>query len=293
MPRQIDVFTKPQREELLRLRTLYHTFGYPQSLSFDEFVRTNNPSSVSSLSDAAVNLGILGRLFNEDIRNMAVGFNTEARLVLLCYALCPDYSGTDMSGRVQHLWFALATKDDSARDAFMEHFPEPFKPGHPANNLMSMGLYSVLRQNTSEFNALSAKLLQKKESKVYMAIYRCLAAIMNSDEKGMTNGLIEMLTYNYRQPQHFPFSLKFMCVPAYGLYNIWLNQYNGKPLDLNNVKEWDNEFHDFVNSSDPAAREYYDFSSSNNPELAKLFANLCPPDQFIAEAQSLKQKVRS
>lgn len=289
MTRRLEELPKTARTELARLEKI----SYSKLLNFNDVVQQNirpfrpgavpNTNSCSSAWYGFIDVGILNRLRNDDIRSEVVGLNTAARFKALLYQIDPNYAGDYDCMHINGILLSLATNDTNAADLCIQRYPGPAKSGHAGTVLLTNAVYTVYMRREEMFSEMSKKLFKATESKYWVAMFRCLAGIMTADKELVATSLNEMLALHYRQKDSS--MLKFHCTRAHAFYNVWRNLYDGESLKLNNeAMMWDSEFDQYVNDKNTDHGEYFDFSTIN-PPLARCIADL-PDTKTIREVWS-------
>jgi hypothetical protein len=221
------------------------------------------------------NRGIIRRFLDDDVSQLRLGVDTAARLgFLMRTAGETDYSSYDCS-HVFELLTALAVDDKPIVNAFLNHFPGPFRSGHPATVLISNGLYAVLRNDRATFARLEQSIREKSDRNFFRAMMDCLLGIMADDASLVAASIGQMVKWNRRQEQLHSSMQKLICLQAHAFYNLCRGVFIPRGAAVPVIPDestWDGEFQQAVQSSG-TANSYFDFSPVN-PLLARWMKEL-------------------
>lgn len=135
MGRQLHAVTKVQVKKHLRMMEMQHNTAKRslRSLSLEDYLSDDALCArghlVSSVSDAAANLGLYSRPLDDGVYSISIGLNTAARINIVQHMMDPFGKAMNPTGHLMYLLFSLATNDPDSRDAFVHHNPGPFGPG--------------------------------------------------------------------------------------------------------------------------------------------------------------------
>jgi hypothetical protein len=220
--------------------------------------------------------GIIRRFLLNDVGELRRGVETAARLGLLMrVAGGTDYSGGYDCAHVFDLILALAADDKPLVNAFLNHFPAPFRSGHPATVLMSNGLYAVLRDDRATFANLEQSLRDKSERNFFRAMFDCLLGTMADNVTQVEASIGEMVKWNRRQEQLNSSMQKLICLTAHAYYNVCRRVFIPRgiaPPVIPDESTWDGEFQELVQTKEAGA-DFFDFSPVN-PVLARWMKEL-------------------
>jgi hypothetical protein len=241
--------------------------------------RTSSSLLATSLGDLKsyfCDRGIIQRFLKNDVAELRAGVDTAARLGLLMrVAGGTDYSGGYDCAHVFDLIPALAVGDLPLVDAFLSHFPAPFRSGHPATVLMSNGLYAVLHDDRTTFANLEQSIRDKSERNFFRAMFDCLLGIMADDASRVVASIAQMVKWNRRQEQLNSSMQKLICLTAHAYYNVCRRVFMPRgiaPPVIPDESTWDGEFQESVQASQAGA-SFFDFSRVN-PLLARWMQEL-------------------
>jgi hypothetical protein len=223
-------------------------------------------SSLHHLKSYFCDRGIIARFLKNDVAELRTGVDTSARLgFLMRVAGGTDYSGGYDCAHVFDLILALAVDDKPLVNAFLNHFPAPFRSGHPATVLMSNGLYSVLRNDRTTFASLEQRIRDKSERNFFRAMFDCLLGIMADSGPQVEASIGDMVKWNRRQEQLNSSMQKLICLTAHGYYNVCRMVFIPRGIALPVIPDesiWDGEFQESVQTSE-AGVTYFDFAPVN------------------------------
>lgn len=210
--------------------------------------------------------GIIDRFLKDDVVELRRGAATAARLGLLVrVAGGTEYSGGYDCAHVFDLILALAVDDKPLVNAFLNHFPAPFRSGHPATVLMTNGLYAVLRDDRTAFASLEQSIRNKSERNFFRAMFECLLGIMADSASQVETSIGTMVKWNRRQEELNSSMQKRICLTAHGYYNVCRRIFTQRgvlPPVIADESTWDGEFQELVQSSESGAT-FFDFAPVN------------------------------
>lgn len=278
---RFDRCPKRDRDEVLRIDDLQSSWApSPEAYAAialrrlrDHRAKLHGRTSSSLLASCLHDLksyfcdrGIIRRFVQNDVSELRRGVQTAARLGLLMrVAGGTDYSGGYDCAHVFDLVLALAVDDKPLVNAFLNHFPAPFRSGHPATVLMSNGLYAVLRDDRTTFISLEQSIRDKSERNFFRAMFDCLLGIMADNVTQVEASIGEMVKWNRRQEQLNSSMQKLTCLTAHAYYNVCRRVFVPRgiaPPVIPDESTWDGEFQDSVQTSEVGA-SFFDFSPVN------------------------------
>ncbi len=278
---RFDRLPKRDRDEVLRIDGLQSSWApSPEAYAAialrrlrDHRAKLHGRTSSSLLASCLHDLksyfcdrGIIRRFVQNDVTELRRGVQTAARLGLLIrVAGGSDYSGGYDCAHVFDLILALAVDDKPLVNAFLNHFPAPFRSGHPATVLMSNGLYAVLRDDRAAFASLEQSIRDKSERNFFRAMFDCLLAIMAENASQVEASIGEMVKWNRRQEQLNSSMQKLTCLTAHAYYNVCRRVFVPRgisPPAIPDESTWDGEFQESIQAS-VAATSFFDFAPVN------------------------------
>jgi hypothetical protein len=272
---RFDRLPKRDRDEVLRIEGLQLSWAAsPEAYASARLPRVQESRFSSSLlagyfhdlRSYFCDRGIIRRFLDDDVSQLRMAVDTAARSGLLMRAA----GGTAYSGgcdclHVFDLLLALAVEDKPLVNAFLNHYPAPFRSGHPATVLLANALYAVLREDRTTFANLERRIRDKSESNFFRAMFDCLLAIMADDVSLVAKSIAEMAKLNRRQTQMNSSMQKLICLTAHAYYNacgrVFLRRGIAPPA-IPDESSWDGEFQELVQTSETNA-SFFDFSPVN------------------------------
>ena len=278
---RFDRLPKRDRDEVLRIDGLQSSWApSPEAYAAialrrlrDHRAKLHGRTSSSLLASCLHDLksffcdrGIIRRFVQNDVSELRRSVQTAARLGLLMrVAGGTDYSGGYDCAHAFDLILALAVDDKSLVNAFLNHFPAPFRSGHPATVLMSNGLYAVLRDDRTTFATLEQSIRDKSERNFFRAMFDCLLGIMAESVTQVETSIGEMVKWNRRQEQLNSSMQKLTCPTGHAYYNVCRRVFVPRgiaPPVILDESTWDGEFQESVQTSEADAI-FFDFSPVN------------------------------
>jgi len=208
------------------------------------------------------------RLIDSDLETLKNVTLISSRLRLLKNIIGgPDYGSTDC----QHVWdllFSLAVNDEIAINYYLSEYTPPFKKGHNFTKSVGNYLYALLLEQDELFGKFSSG------TKFDKSVQFSFEAIKENDQRGITEGLIEVSKCYRRTEFAEHYHEKYICYFSMGLASLATrvrsyelpNDFEAKGFD---VDLWQSM----------KIRENIDYNSFNINRCKSLFEGITNPYQ--------------
>ena len=248
--------------------------------------RNDDAGIVSFLFSTAADyaaVAIAGRIVNGNAAHMTDLLRVSSRFSYLYYASdAHRVSGEDAYVHIFPLLKMIASGDLEAVEKTAALFSLPVEKGHPDTVLLCNSVYALLGKLKDPSSVLS-KLPDKRSTKFFSGMYRCIDAAAQRNEAGFLEGIRELLKGNARQSSHSVME-NLVCIEAHAMAGLWKIRNGSFPAALSSLGlPWDRDFHEAVQSASKGIRADFSPVSPVLQRWLTLLPETADADELIEE----------